>query len=156
MPNTNSKNSSFSDVSSRSSNFDSRSSICIGGEAGYSLSSCSAEERTGLQSICNSPPDIDSSAGAAKNTATLRIQNTDQNIETSRNINSLEESAGGTFPNDGTISTTDIPIINVPPRVKSPKKKVRKSVKVYSEPFIIPPGHVWLAGDNTANSTDSR
>ena len=26
----------------------------------------------------------------------------------------------------------------------------------YGQPLVIPKGHVWLAGDNTANSTDSR
>lgn len=28
--------------------------------------------------------------------------------------------------------------------------------KSITEPYVIPPGHVWLAGDNIFNSTDSR
>jgi Signal peptidase, peptidase S26 len=89
-------------------------------------------------------------------TGTLRIENTDPNMATVINVNSSEEIAGRTSPTDGTISSTDDLPLTVTPRVRKLRKKPRKQVQVYSEPFIIPPGHVWLAGDNTANSTDSR
>lgn len=40
-----------------------------------------------------------------------------------------------------------------PPAVRG---SVPSHVTRYSEPVLVPPGHVWLAGDNVNNSTDSR
>jgi Signal peptidase, peptidase S26 len=114
------------------------------------------EEPVGSHVQSINPRAFESSAGADKDSLKLRIEKTNSDTESAESVNVLEESAGGTSPTNGIVSSThDSPIADSR-KVRKTKKKHRKPVKVYSEPFIIPPGHVWLAGDNTANSTDSR
>jgi Signal peptidase, peptidase S26 len=138
MPSSSSNSISITNVSTHSPHLDNRSSSSSRG-ASCLKSDSSAEEPVGSHVESVGPPSFESSAGAGKDTVTLKVENTNPDTEAAKNVNSLEESAA----------------LNSR-RVRKTKKKPRKPVKVYSEPFMIPPGHVWLAGDNTANSTDSR
>lgn len=123
-------------------------------------SDCSAKEQAGDPAHNTGSPAVESSGGGDKGTDTytgaLKIENTNPIVETVTNIRILEENAGGLSAADSPVSSIEDSQIAVTPRVRKLKKKPRKPVQVYSEPYIIPPGHVWLAGDNTANSTDSR
>lgn len=161
LSSSSSNSNSSTDVSIRSLELDSRSNSNFW-ENSYLKSDCSAKEQTGDHTHSIGSPAVESSGGGDKGTdpdtytGALKIDNTNPIVETVINGEILEENDGGLSAVDSTVSSIEDSQIAVTTKVRRPKKKPRKPVQAYSEPYIIPPGHVWLAGDNTANSTDSR
>ena len=116
------------------------SSIINSSSSGSSSDSNSDNKDDNTSDINNSNTDDDKHTNSiSSNTSTDTTSSSSSNITI---INS--SSSSNSNNNDSTQKSTQLALIP------------QASPSAYFEPFTIPKGHVWLAGDNTENSTDSR